>query len=183
MNRSFVSPRTIIGCHGCTRATADAILSAGRFLSSENEHDWLGAGVYFWEYAPYRALEWAKLVALQRGEQPSVLAATVSLGNCVNLMDVVHREGLIATHQKLAIRFGSENLPRNTARGGNFLDRMVIDEYCDDLAEQGAPTDTVRGAFPEGEPIYSGSKILSLAHTQMAVRNPDCITKIRLIKF
>ena len=28
--------------------------------SSENDYDWLGSGIYFWEEGPKRALEWAQ---------------------------------------------------------------------------------------------------------------------------
>jgi hypothetical protein len=75
----------VIGYHGCTRVTADAILAEGAFRLSENTYDWLGRGVYFWEYAPYRALEWARLVALERGDEPAVLGVTIRLRNCMNL--------------------------------------------------------------------------------------------------
>lgn len=47
----------------------------------------LGGGVYLWEYAPYRTLEWARLIALQRGGRPAAVAAAIRLGNCVNLID------------------------------------------------------------------------------------------------
>jgi hypothetical protein len=177
------APRSVVGYHGCTDSIAEAIVAAGRFRPSENRYDWLGYGVYFWEYAPYRALEWARLLALQRGEKPAVLAATIQLKNCVNLMDVEHHNSLIETHRNLVALYGEEQLPKNTARGGHFRDRLVIDTHCDNIALLGQTVDTVRGTFPEGEPIYPGSKILSLAHTQIAVRNTNCIHRLELIKF
>lgn len=183
VRKLVVAPRSIVGYHGCTLPVAEAILVEGKFRLSENRYDWLGRGVYFWEYAPYRALEWARFMGLQRGETPAVLAATVRLGNCVNLMDVQYHADLVETHRNLVALFGEENLPKNTARGGHFRDRLVIDRHCDNMAALGGMVDGVRGTFPEGEPIYEGSKILSLAHTQIAVRNPDCITQLRLVQF
>ena len=50
------APRVVIGYHGCPSDVADRILSEGQFLPSTKAYDWLGEGVYFWEYAPYRAL-------------------------------------------------------------------------------------------------------------------------------
>ena len=182
MARPLSAPRTVTGYHGCTRAVADAILAEGAFRLSENTYDWLGRGVYFCEYAPYRALEWARLVALERGDEPAVLGVTIRLGRCVNLLDVEHHEALVETHKRLVIEYG-DRLPRNTGRGGHFLDRLVIDTACENAEEVGSNVDTVRGSFAEGEPIYPGSKILSKAHTQIAVRNPVCITKIQLITF
>jgi len=183
MNRSFISPRSVVGCHGCTLPIAQAILAEGQFRHSENRYDWLGRGVYFWEYAPYRALEWARLLGLQRGEEPAVLVATIRLGNCVNLMDVNHHADLVDTHLWLVEQHGEQNLPSNTARGGHYLDRLVIDTMCELSAQFGPPIQTVRGSFAEGEPIYPGSKILSLAHTQIAVRDLSCIDNIRLVRF
>lgn len=143
----------------------------------------LGQGVYFWEYAPYRALEWASLVGLQRGEPPAVLAATIRLGNCVNLMDVKYHSELTATHQNLVDLYGEENWLENTAADGHFLDRLVVDTHCENIALLGGVVNTVRGTFTEGEPIYLGSKIRSRAHTQLAVRSQDCISGIRLVTF
>lgn len=182
MARPLSTPRTVRAYHGCTQTVADAILSEGAFRVSENVYDWLGRGVYFWEYAPYRALEWARLVALERGDKPAVIGVTIRLGRCVNLLDTEHHEALVRTHKRLVLQYG-DRLPKNTARGGHFLDRLVIDEYCDELAAAGRTIQTVRGSFAEGEPIYPGSKILSKAHTQIAVRDRSCILRTELIIF
>lgn len=179
--RLATRPRSVVGYHGCPRAVADAILEAGGFRLSDNRYDWLGRGVYFWEYAPFRAWEWGRLTAMESGDEPAVLEARIHLGRCVNLMDIDHHDDLITTHKILLEAYGEENLPTNTARGGHYLDRLVIDETCDRAAEVGPPIQTVRGTFAEGEPIYPGSKILSLTHTQIAVRDPSCIVNIRLV--
>lgn len=51
------APRTVVGYHGCSMEAAEQILAQQRFLPSQRAYDWLDEGVYFWEYAPYRALE------------------------------------------------------------------------------------------------------------------------------
>ena len=48
--------RTIIAYHGCDTATAEQLLAGGSFQKSENKYDWLGEGIYFWEFGPDRAL-------------------------------------------------------------------------------------------------------------------------------
>jgi hypothetical protein len=46
----------LLGFHGTDEATAAAILAKNHHLSpSENDYDWLGHGIYFWEYSPLRA--------------------------------------------------------------------------------------------------------------------------------
>jgi len=56
--------RVVLGYHGCRASVAAALLSGNlsidEWAPSENAHDWLGHGLYFWEHAPERALEWAR---------------------------------------------------------------------------------------------------------------------------
>ena len=55
----------VYGYHGCCKSVADSILSGlDVLLSSDNDYDWLGTGIYFWEEAPARAYEWAKNLGL-----------------------------------------------------------------------------------------------------------------------
>jgi len=53
--------RTVIGYHGCDESVVKDVLLRGRTLRpSENDYDWLGRGIYFWEHGPRRAYEWAQ---------------------------------------------------------------------------------------------------------------------------
>lgn len=181
---TVTAPRTVIGYHGCSQATADVILAADHFIASTNTYDWLGEGVYFWEYAPFRALEWANERYGAEGEEPAVLAATIHLGRCLNLLDREHFAALEAVYNKIALALPTEQLPRNTASGAHYLDRYIIDAYCRFADEEIiSPFQTVRGCFPEGKPIYTGSKLLSKTHAQIAVRDVTCISRVRLVQF
>jgi hypothetical protein len=52
--------RTVIAYHGCDESVARRVLLDGEKLeASENDYDWLGHGIYFWEHGKQRALEWA----------------------------------------------------------------------------------------------------------------------------
>ena len=42
--------RTIIGYHGTTAETADRLVNGEPFTESENDDDWFGRGIYFWEH-------------------------------------------------------------------------------------------------------------------------------------
>lgn len=176
------APETVKGYHGCSREAAARLLAGEGFVVSNNAYDWLGRGVYFWEYAPVRALEWARA---RYGQEAAVLEATIRLGNCLNLLDTRHQPNISQVFSTLISSLDRENIPRpaNTRRGAHFLDRWIIDEYCF-LVEQlqdTEPFETVRGCFPEGEPLYEGSKLFSKTHVQIAVRNPRCISSIALI--
>ncbi len=178
------APRTVIGYHGCSRRTAERLLSDQQFLPSTRSHDWLGVGAYFWEYAPYRALDWAVVRAAQESDEPAVIRATIRLGRCLNLMDSFHFPGLLRVYELLAGEYGGGQMLRNTERGAHFLDRLIIEAHCRANADE-APTgfQTVRGSYAEGVPIFSGSKILSKAHTQIVVRDVSCITDVSLVHF
>jgi len=178
------APRTVIGYHGCSQETADRIFAEQRFLPSTRAYDWLGEGFYFWEYAPYRALEWAGQKCKQEGGIPAVIRATIKLGRCLNLLDVEHIPELIQVYDSYVGTVGAANLPRNTERGAHFLDREIIDGHCRAIAQRDAsPLQTVRGSFAEGSPIYPGSKILQKAHVQIAVRDATCILRASLVQF
>ena len=46
---------------------------------------------------------------------------------------------------------------------------------CDFYMRSGRAFDTVRGAFPEGDPVFADSKILTMTHVQICVRNPEVV--------
>jgi hypothetical protein len=102
------APRSVIGYYGCSREAAEAILAKDRFLVSTNTYDWLGEGVYFWEYAPYRALEWARERYEAHGTESAVLSATLRLGDCLNLLDRKHFADLKAVYTRIM-----QSLPEN----------------------------------------------------------------------
>jgi len=178
------APRTVIGYHGCSQEAADRIFAEQRFLPSTRAYDWLGEGFYFWEYAPYRAFEWAEQKCKKEGGTPAVIRATIKLGRCLNLLDIEQIPGLLRIYNSLVDTVGMAPLPRNTDRGAHFLDREIIDTFCRTFARRVvSPLQTVRGSFAEGAPIYPGSKILQKAHTQIAVRDTTCILRASLVQF
>ena len=50
----------MLGYHGCDEDVGRALLQGKPFRASDNDYDWLGSGVYFWESNPQRALSFAK---------------------------------------------------------------------------------------------------------------------------
>jgi hypothetical protein len=58
--------------------------STTAFVSS-NDYDWLGEGVYFFQDAPLRALQWAKE---QYPEDPVVIRSLIRLENSIDLFDI-----------------------------------------------------------------------------------------------
>lgn len=61
-----LSTSFVLGYHGCDRKVGERLLAGEDFRPSENEYDWLGPGVYFWESNPDRALEFAQEAAARK---------------------------------------------------------------------------------------------------------------------
>lgn len=51
------SSNFVLGFHGCDESVAEKLLCTNYpdFKPSENDYDWLGSGMYFWENDPCRA--------------------------------------------------------------------------------------------------------------------------------
>jgi hypothetical protein len=177
--------RTIIGYHGCDESVVRDVLVRGRNLRpSENDYDWLGRGIYFWEHGPRRAYEWARHA--KQVKEPAVIGAFINLGNCFDLLDTNHtqlltdlfplyRQACEATGTPLAA-----NLPRKGQASSDLmlrrLDCAVINWCLDFLeTEERQHYHTVRCLFSEGSPVFEGSKILAKSHVQVAVRDHTAI--------
>lgn len=181
--------RTIIGYHGCDQEVAQQVLLGQRHLRpSHNDFDWLGAGVYFWEHAPARALDFAR-EQKQRGklETPYVLGAYIHLGRCFDLTDLAHThqlEDAFALWSEL-FEHNQKSMPTNQSSGPHDHDLLLRDRDCallnwyfDQLDEEAATRydyQTVRGVFQEGPAAFEGSAIRTKTHVQVAVRDPSCI--------
>lgn len=176
--RHFDYQRTIIAYHGCDASVVRRVLLTGDPLSaSENDYDWLGYGIYFWEFGPERALEWAiehKMRNPKRIKVPAVIGAVIHLGNCFDLLDT--RNTALLEHSFDAYRQRAEGLlPKN--RGPlHFLDCAVFNYGLPKVEKTfGFNFQTVRGVFQEGPPAFEGSDVRSKSHIQIAVRDPSCI--------
>lgn len=182
-------PAFVLGFHGCNQSVVDKVVS-GRIplRSSENDYDWLGHGIYFWENDPIRALEFAEMLQRhpRRGQgkisQPAVLGAVINLGHCLNLMEAVALESLKSTYDTLKISFenAGENLPVN-ARGPDGQNDLLLRRLDCAVIQllhgenTGRDFDTVRGLFFEGEDLYQNAGFKTKNHIQICVRNPNCI--------
>ncbi|HEV3051629.1 MAG TPA: hypothetical protein VGX50_15090, partial [Longimicrobium sp.] len=153
---------------------AQRILSSG-FRISRNEYDWLGDGVYFFQDAPLRAWKWAR----QRfGEQAAVVGAEIDLSGCVGLLNIPWEHVIVRTFERYIEHLTHARLPipRQT-RGAHRLDRGVINYLVDGLARDGMRVRSLRAVFPEGEPMYPDSALLTRAHVQIAVRDRTAIVR------
>src|SRR5260370_34940835 len=112
------TPTWVLGYHGCDREVGEAVLAGKTVLrASENDWDWLGTGIYFWENSASRALEWAKFAKthpeLLRAvvKEPFVVGAVIDLGNCLDLLEAESIRVVKETHEELRQLFAVAGSP------------------------------------------------------------------------
>ena len=177
----------VLGYHGCSLDTAHKlVLREEKFRPSSNDYDWLGSGIYFWLEDPRRACEWACSNMRNQQDKPAVVGAVIDLGICLDLTTRSGIESIRTAYETLKMLMPSgRKLPVNSKASPNDGDRLirrldcaVINMTCDLIEKRGGRVDTVKGVFLEGEPAYGGTEIRQKTHTQIAVRNPECIRGI-----
>ncbi|HYO16540.1 MAG TPA: hypothetical protein VE685_25360 [Thermoanaerobaculia bacterium] len=172
-----MKPPSVIGYHGTSVAAAESILLEG-FKRSQNEYDWLGDGVYFFQDAPNRAYQWAKE---HYGDECAVVACEIALEDCMDLLDIGWASILADAYDDFLrlCKITNTPLPKQS-RGAHRLDRFVINYAIGILESQGIQIRSVRAAFAEGGPVFPNSALRCLAHVQLAVRDESIIKKVRL---
>lgn len=175
--------RTIIGYHGCSLETKEKILAGESWIPSSHRWEWLGNGVYFWEYDERRALEWAREVS----RHPAVIKAKIELGHCLDMTTRGSVAALRAGYRFLKTEYSllkkrmpeNKNVPGDDDWKNRQLDHAVIEAVHSYNMENGDTAyDTVRGAFFEGKPVYPGGGFRDKTHIQICVRNPECIIEV-----
>ena len=180
-------PSFVLGFHGCDAKVGEAILRGSKphLTPSENEYDWLGHGIYFWEGNPARALDFAR----ERAEggrnskgaikTPFVLGAIINLGRCLDLANssaIAQVQNAYSTLHDL-LRVADRELPDNgAAMKARRLDCAVFNALHQLRDDSGLPPyDTVRGLFWEGEEIYANAGVREGNHIQICVRHSASI--------
>ena len=175
-------PNLVLGFHGCKKDTYDSVIYNGEALRpSENQYDWLGNGIYFWENSYERAFEWAEV---RYKENACVIGAIIDLGYCLNMTDYGNTK-ILKYGYKLLEEYNSRigvPMPQNTM-GRSSTDLLLRDLDCAVIQQIHLynkkmgykPYDSIRGIFIEGDRIYPGSGFSEKTHTQICIVNPNCI--------
>ena len=174
-----LSTTFVLGYHGCDLSVAEELIAGEAFRPSENDYDWLGHGIYFWEANPARALDFTRELRLRSAaiKAPYVVGAVIDLGYCLDLTSTAGisavEKGYESFSQVMAV--SGAQMPKN---GGGpdlllrKLDCAVINHIHASLkSKKIQPFDTVRGVFIEGGRIYENSGFFKKTHIQISVRN------------
>ena len=185
--------RTVVGYHGTGLTAALRIVNrVESFHQSERDYDWLGRGIYFWEYGPKQALSFAKIRQRQnqqkknktpyecrRATEPlAVVACMIRLGFCVDLTEPENVEYLGEVFAAYVRWMELANTPLPTNRHQYRKLDCAVFEYAYQMiadTEPNGKVDTARGAYvPTGgtKRVWEGSWISRDTHIQLCVRNP-----------
>ncbi len=179
------TPSWVIGYHGCDEEVAEFVLSGeGKLKVSENDYDWLGSGIYFWENDPSRARVWAEFVRHQPQSsahlirRPTVIGAVIKLGYCLDLLEAESIRLVRDAYGDLKKVAAEVNLPMPVNTGPKpdqpirRLDCAVINYLHENRKAEGdRPFDSVRAPFIEGEALYPGAGFHARTHVQLCVRD------------
>jgi hypothetical protein len=176
--------RTVIGYHGTRLSIAlDGVNRKREINFRRNQDDWLGHGIYFWEYAPKQALWWAKRRAERHhwDEPIAILGSMIRLGFCFDLLDPYNALYLKTIHDsyRKAQELAGLPVPKN-GHHRRFLDCAVFQYgYATIEEDEGQQTiDSARAVYvptDKGKRIYPGSWLSTETHIQICIRNPACI--------
>ena len=187
--QSLIYQRTIIGYHGCDHSVVkDVLLRRDKLKVSHNDYDWLGEGIYFWEFGYQRALNWAESIRKRRPEivnKPAAIGAHIHLGVCFDLLDVRFTTMLADLYPLFAHTLKKQGTPMPQNSPAHDTDQDLVLRKLDcAMLNWAIPQiekvlrvkfQTVRGVFQEGSPVYPGSGILKKSHIQVVVRDSDVI--------
>jgi len=180
-------PNIVLAYHGCDERVGRALLAGKPFRESNNDYDWLGGGIYFWEANPHRALSFAREQSRRgRVKKPFVVGAALTLGNCIDTLNEESIRMIAAAQKKLVrtCRLSGAPLPRNVGGPDLLLKRLdcaVIMALHEMLEDAGLPrADSLRGLYYEGKRLYARSSFYEKSHVQICIRNPDCIKGVFL---
>ncbi len=184
-------PSFVIAFHGCDQNVKEFLLSGKTPRPSRNTYDWLGSGFYCWEQNEQRAMDFAKEACTRRYltvgviNKPAVIGLVVDLGRCLNLLDSKYLQLVKGSYDLVSKLYRYENLELPLNSGGHpdspkrDLDCLVIENLHAIVKEaKDKPFDTVRGMFPEGNPLYDGAGFRDKNHIQICIRNQNCIKAI-----
>jgi len=157
------------GYHGTSTDYATSIISSGRFRPSLGEEEWLGEGIYFFQYCG-DAHWWCSGVKKLR--RYTILTARISadVSRVIDLNDpedwgnfITVRKNILGRYKKLS----------------NGYPRKVFDSVVIKAMKNCKPADVVVGSFNTNRAVAPADCNAHSGQIQICVSNHDCIEGIR----
>jgi hypothetical protein len=174
----------VYGYHGTSMDRASLIIKSG-FKPSNNEYDWLGGGIYFWQDAPKRAWQWAQSTY---PENPVVVKSRLRLDrSCLDLLDVGYSPLLKTMYNEFIRSYERRNLTipkQNPEKSKAHRLDCLFFNYVVSKVNSSLPGSigSIRSAFVEGDRIFPTSAIYDLTHVQIAILDANLVEESCLLK-
>jgi hypothetical protein len=156
---------------------AERLVAGEPFEESDEDNEWFGRGIYFWEHAFKQAWWWAR--RNDRHPHPAVVGAVIRLGRCFDLVDPgnvpifqEYHEALVAEHARAGVQ------PPTNIITDRRLDCAIFNYLYAYQERAGQAVDTARAVYYPTSPIRRAvprSWISDQTHIQVCVRNPKSI--------
>jgi hypothetical protein len=172
--------RTVVAYHGTSVLEADRLVEGQAFKPSDKAYEWLGRGVYFWEYAPKQAWWWAK--KMRKYPKPAVVGAMIRLGNCLDLLDPENVRSLRRVYDDILPKWRAARvpIPRNVL-SKRSLDCAILNLVYSRSDTTETKIEASRGVFvptSRTRRVWLGSWIYDEAHIQICVREQKNILAV-----
>lgn len=172
----FKMVKRYLGYHATDKNSAESIIRTKRYNFSNDDEDWLGKGVYFFENNITHALYWC--TKYKCFPVWSILESHIEGDKIIDLDDPDTFEEFYKTYMEIKDRYKK----RRDGRPRKILDAVVLD-----IMHIKKPYDLVRGIF-RGVPGYdlrnrSFERVRVFPHhIQLCVKNRDCIKSIEEVQ-
>lgn len=127
-------PELVLGFHGTTQTVAKKVVNQEENLKhSDNDYDWLGSGIYFWQNNELRALKFAEDAKKRKHltDAPKVVGAVLDLGICLDLLQSKNLQEVKSAHIYLPRIFKNSGtqIPQNIVPNSSG-DKLVRNLDC-----------------------------------------------------
>ena len=172
--------RTVIGFHGTDMDSAERLVAGEDFEASDEDDEWFGKGIYFWEHAYKQAWWWAR--SHKQHRIPAVIGAVIRLGNCFDLLDPGNITVLRGFYEMMVEDMKANGIkPPLNVRTHRVLDCAIFNYMYNEFEQASTPLDTARAVYVPtsgSKRVCKGSWISEETHIQICVRNPKSILAV-----
>jgi len=160
-----------IGYHGTTEKHAQDIIICQHFTQSDDEDDWLGRGIYFFENDIQQAYNFC--IKARKYKEWSIIKSNIKAGFIIDLTKIED----VTEFSKIAKSFRDRYYKKKDGTKRELLNSVILNAMYN--IKQ---FDLVRGVFqiPETTKIYRTN--ICFYQIQLCIRNKDCILDIEKVE-
>lgn len=163
---------TLFGYHGTTRDSANNILLTNNFYVSEDDEEWLGPGVYFFENDIKQAYYYC--IKAKKYKSWAILKSKITAEKIIDLIDTETFECFNEIAKEIKDRYWK----RSDRRPRKLLNSVILN-----IMYKANPYDVVRGIFPVPPTYIIERTNVTYMQIQICVRNKSCIKEIMEVQY